>query len=104
MRTPKNKLPDTIWLIPESIGSDEMLAWCDTPTPTDDCVVYDAEKYLKSSSASPVCYGAWISVDDKLPEIDEFCLWHYPDGKMSVFEIDKDMEFGYQPTEAPQDC
>ena len=36
----------------------------------------------------------WISVHERLPEIDKPVLWYYPSGNMNVWELDKDEEFG----------
>ena len=35
----------------------------------------------------------WISVEDRLPDFDEYVLWHCPSGIMQVWEIDKDMDW-----------
>lgn len=36
----------------------------------------------------------WISVHERLPEIDNPVLWYYPGGNMNVWSLDKDEEFG----------
>jgi hypothetical protein len=33
----------------------------------------------------------WISVEDKLPDIDDYVIWYYESGAMAIWEIDKDM-------------
>ena len=38
--------------------------------------------------------GRWISVHERLPEIDKPVLWYYPSGNMNVWSLDKDEEFG----------
>jgi len=35
----------------------------------------------------------WISVNNQLPEIDEYVLWVNECANMTIFEIDKDFDF-----------
>lgn len=72
-----NKPPEVIYLIPEEVrdGHCYKWVWCEDPAPGEGMDESDAIPYRRGSE--------WISVKDRLPEIEEMVLT-YPYGPLPV--------------------
>lgn len=56
MRTPKEDLPERIYLLPDFYDGIEGYTWCDDPNPSGEYAPDEVQAYVKESSRSPGCY------------------------------------------------